>query len=286
MIKFRFWGVRGSVPSGSPDTAKFGGNTTCLEVRCDNELLIFDSGTGIRYLGNELMKSLPIKGKIFYSHVHWDHIQGLPFFTPLYVPGNEFQIYGGSCMPVTIEETLKKQMTAPCFPVPMDIMGAKIGFYDIAPGDIVEGDNYKVTLASQNHPNNSFAYRVDCNNQSIVFATDTEHYEDKLDENLVELSKGADYLIYDSQYTADEYYGLNGQMSRKTWGHSTAEEGLKLVEAAGVKNFVLFHHDPTHNDEFICKLEREAKEVFPNSIAAYEGLEIEVGKPIPDSLFA
>ena len=134
--------------------------------------------------------------------------------------------------------------------------------------------------------NNSFAFRIDCDGQSIVFATDTEHYEDQIDEALLQLSRGADYLIYDSQYTTEEYYGLNGQMSRKNWGHRTAEEGLKLAKEARVKNFVLFHHDPAHNDDFIREIEIKAKTVFPNSIAAYEGLKIEVGKPIPNSFFA
>ncbi len=285
-MKFKFWGVRGSVATGGNETAKVGGNTTCLEVRCGNDLLIFDSGTGIRYLGNTLMKELPLRARLFYTHVHWDHIQGLPFFTPLYIPGNEFEIYGGSALPLTIEEALKTQMKAPWFPVKMDIMGASRKFFDLKPGDVVLGKDYQVTLVNQYHPNNSYAYRIDYNGCSIVFATDTEHHEDRIDEDLLRLSQDADYLIYDCQFTTDEYYGRNGQMPRIGWGHSTLEEGIKLAQAAEVKKFVLFHHDPSHNDEFIWNLEVEARKIFPNCVVAYEGLDIDVNdQGIPRSVF-
>ena len=281
-MRFKFWGVRGSVPASGKDTVRIGGNTTCLEVRCGNDLLIFDSGTGIRYLGNSILDEMPKRIRLFYTHVHWDHIQGFPFFTPLYVPGNEFEIYGGSSLPLTIEEALTGQMKTPWFPVGIDILGSKLSFINLAPGDTVDGNNYRVSLVNQNHPNNSYAYRVDCEDQAIVFATDTEHFADKIDENLLALSEGADYLIYDSQYTEDEYYGRNGQMPRIGWGHSTLEEGIKLARTAGVGNYVLFHHDPAHNDNFIENLEWEARKLFPKSVAAYEGLEINLDAPEKD----
>ena len=275
-MRFKFWGVRGSLPAAGQDTLKIGGNTTCLEVRCGDDLLIFDSGTGIRYLGNVILKAMPLRIRLFYTHVHWDHIQGFPFFPPLYFPENEFEIYGGSSLPVGIEEALKGQMLAPWFPVDMDVMGSKKKFFDLNPGDVVEGKGYKVTPISQHHPNNSYAYRVDCGEKSIVFATDTEHYKDRIDQNLLALSEGADYLIYDSQYTEDEYYGRDGEISRIGWGHSTLEEGIKLAKAARVKNYILFHYDPNHSDDFIKNREVEARKLFTNSVAAYEGLEIDL----------
>ena len=201
LMKFKFWGVRGSIATGSVETAKVGGNTTCLEVRCGKNLLIFDSGTGIRYLGNALMKELPLRARLFYSHVHWDHIQGFPFFAPFYIPGNEFEIYGGSSLPITIEETLNRQMNPPWFPVKTEIMGASRKFFDLKPGDVVEESGYKVSLVNQYHPNNSYAYRIDYEGHSVVFATDTEHHDDRIDANLLRLSQNADYLIYDCQYT-------------------------------------------------------------------------------------
>jgi len=286
-MKVKFWGVRGSIPSGSRSTANVGGNTTCLEVRCgDDGLVIFDSGTGIRNLGVQLMKELPVKAKIFYSHVHWDHIQGLPFFVPLYVKGNEFDIYGGSSLPLSIEDVLKKQMTSPCFPVKMDIMAATTHFHDLKPGDVIEGDGYRVSLAALNHPNDCYAYRIDEADKSIVFATDTEHFEDRLDENLLALARGVDVLIYDCQFTPNEYYGRNGQMSRAGWGHSTMQEGVKIAQAANVKHLILFHHDPSHDDTFVREIEKEARQLFPNSTAAYEGLEVDLEKtPVARSLF-
>tara|TARA_Y100001936_G_scaffold215426_1_gene225870 strand:- start:121 stop:981 length:861 start_codon:yes stop_codon:yes gene_type:complete len=285
-VFIKFWGVRGSVPSGNPETVRIGGNTTCVEIRCEKELVIIDTGTGFRNLGHALMKELPVTGTILFSHVHWDHIQGFPFFAPFFIPGNEFRVFGGSSLPISIEEVLNQQMNPPCFPVKKDLFGAKIFYKDVKPGEVIEGKNYKITLASLYHPNECYAYRIDHEDQSLVFATDCEHYEDKPNTNLIDLSYDADVLIYDSQYTEDEYYGRNGEFSRKGWGHSTMREGLKVAEAANVKKFVLFHHDPAHNDEFVKKIEAEAREIFSKSIAAYEGLQIDLSeKELPPSLF-
>jgi ribonuclease BN (tRNA processing enzyme) len=195
-------------------------------------------------------------------------------------------VFGGTSLPLTVEEVLKQQMNPPCFPVKTDLFGAKISYHDVKPGEIIEGENYKITLAPLYHPNGCYAYRVDSEGQSLVFATDCEHYEDKPNKKLIELCRDADVLVYDSQYTEDEYYGLNGEFSRKGWGHSTMREGLKVAEAANVEKFVLFHHDPTHNDDFIQKLETEARQLFPKCIAAYEGLQIDLSeKGLPKSLF-
>ena len=282
----KFWGVRGSVPSGNPETVRVGGNTTCLEIRCEKELVIIDTGTGFRNLGNALMKELPVTGTILFSHVHWDHIQGFPFFAPFFISGNEFRVFGGSSLPIPIEEVLNQQMNPPCFPVKKDLFGAKISYKDVKPGEVIEGKNYNITLASLYHPNECYAYRIDHEDQSLVFATDCEHYGDRPNANLIDLSRDADVLIYDSQYTEDEYYGRNGEFSRKGWGHSTMREGLKVAETANVEKFVLFHHDPAHNDEFVKKIEAEARQIFSKSIAAYEGLQIDLSeKELPPSLF-
>lgn len=282
----KFWGVRGSIPSGDMATAKVGGNTTCLEVRCGNELIIFDTGTGIRNLGKELMKKLPVKGKIFYTHVHWDHIQGFPFFTPLYVKINEFDIYGGTSLPVTIKDILQQQMAPPCFPVKMDIMASTIRYHDLKPGDVVKGDNCQISLTNVYHPNHSYAYRIDSEGQSLVFATDVEPDNGASDERLLQFAKDADLLIYDAQYTEDEYRGLNGNFPRIGWGHSTMPEAVKLAKGANVKHLILFHHDPIHDDNFIKNFEKEARSLFPQCTAAYEGMEIDLKNPLPPkSLF-
>lgn len=282
----KFWGIRGSIPSGNPETAGVGGNTTCVEIRCEDELIVIDTGTGFRNLGMALLKEMPVKGTILFSHVHWDHIQGFPFFTPFFVPGNEFRIFGGTSLPVTVEEVLNQQMTPPCFPVKTDLFAAKLSYHDVKPGAVIEGSNYKVTLTPLYHPNGCYAYRVDHDGQSLVFATDCEHYDDRPNTNLINLAKDADVLIYDSQYTDDEYYGLNGEFSKKGWGHSTMKEGIKVAEAANVEKFVLFHHDPNHNDEFVQKIEAEARQLFPKSVAAYEGMQVDLSeKELPPSLF-
>ena len=277
-MQIKFWGVRGSIASGSSSTAGIGGNTSCVEVRCGDELLIIDTGTGVRDLGMALMKEMPLKATILFSHVHWDHIQGFPFFGPFFIPGNEFRVFGGTSLPTTIKEVLNQQMAPPYFPVKTDLFGSKITYHDVKPGDVIEGNSYKVTLAPLLHPNGCYAYRIDYQGKTMVFSTDCEHYEDRPNKNLIELSKDADVLIYDAQYTEDEYYGLNGQFSRKGWGHSTMREGVKVAEAANVKKLVLFHHDPSHDDNFIKQIEAESRQFFPESIAAYEGLQIDLSQ--------
>ena len=252
----------------------------------NNKILILDAGTGIRNLGSYLISRPELEIFVIITHTHWDHIQGFPFFAPFFIPGNEFRVFGGSSLPIPIEEVLNQQMNPPCFPVKKDLFGAKISYKDVKPGEVIEGKNYKITLASLYHPNECYAYRIDHQDQSLVFATDCEHYEDRSNTNLIDLSRDADVLIYDSQYTEDEYYGRNGEFPRKGWGHSTMREGLKVAEAANVENFVLFHHDPAHNDEFVKKIEAEAREIYSKSIDAYEGLQIDLSaKELPPSLF-
>ena len=177
-------------------------------------------------------------------------------------------------------------MTPPYFPVKTDLFGSEISYHDVKPGEVIKGNNYKVTLAPLFHPNGCYAYRIDYQEKSLVFSTDCELYEDRPNTNLIRLCKDADVLIYDAQYTEEEYYGLNGQYSRKGWGHSTMQEGVKVAEAANVKKLVLFHHDPSHDDNFIRQIEVECRQLFPKSMAAYEGVHIDLFQDaLPKSLF-
>jgi phosphoribosyl 1,2-cyclic phosphodiesterase len=274
-MQITFWGVRGSIPTPGSHTVQIGGNTSCVEVRAGKAILVFDGGTGLRLLGKKLLKEMPITAYMFFSHVHWDHIQGFPFFEPAFVPGNEFHLYGGNNVSRTLEETLAGQMDHPNFPVELGTMAAKMAFLDMAEGvpvpiDDGAGGKVLVTSARGNHPQGVFAFRVDHGGKAIVYATDTEHYEGRVDQKLVDLAKGAAVLIYDSQYTPEEYEGKKG------WGHSTFEEGAKIARLAGAKKLVLFHHDPTQSDEAVRDKERRAKAVFPDVVAAYEGLVLEV----------
>jgi len=274
-MQITFWGVRGSIPTPGPNTVKVGGNTSCVEVRAGKAILIFDGGTGLRMLGKKLLKEMPITAHMFFSHVHWDHIQGFPFFEPAFVAGNEFHLYGGNNVSRTLGETLAGQMDHPNFPVSLAAMGAQMTFRDLTEGEVVEVDDGKggkvaVTNARGNHPQGVYAFRVEHAGKVVVYATDTEHYEGRIDDKLLALSKNADLFIYDSQYTPEEY------AAKKGWGHSTFEEGVRLVRAAGARKFVLFHHDPSQNDAAVGEKEKRARALFPNTVAAHEGLSLEV----------
>jgi phosphoribosyl 1,2-cyclic phosphodiesterase len=249
-------------------------------VRAGKALLVFDGGTGLRGLGRKLVPEQPIEAHIFFSHVHWDHIQGFPFFVPAFVKGNKIHLYGGSTVSRTLEETLAGQMDHPNFPVHLTDMAASMSFHNLAEGQAVEldaGDGHvaRVTNGRGNHPNGVYAYRIEHGGNAIVYATDTEHYA-QIDPQLLALSRGARVLIYDSQYTPEEYVGATGGGSKVGWGHSTFEEAVKLAKAAGVERLVLFHHDPGQNDGAVREKERRAKALFANTMAAYEGLTLDV----------
>jgi phosphoribosyl 1,2-cyclic phosphodiesterase len=271
----RFWGVRGSIPSPGRTTAAYGGNTPCVEVHVAGHRLIFDAGSGIRDLGLSLQSSMPIAAHLFFSHTHWDHIQGFPFFTPAYVPGNGIDVYGVPCPDgQTIKERLSAQMLNPHFPVPLQCMQSDLRFHDLACGDKVAIDDVIVESALLNHPGEAIGYRVNWRGHAVAYVTDTEHFADRLDENVVQLSRNADILIYDAMYT-DEEYG-NPRSSKVGWGHSTWQEAVKVAKAAGVKQLVIFHHDPTHDDACLDRIGVAVAAAFPKSVIAREGLELTV----------
>jgi phosphoribosyl 1,2-cyclic phosphodiesterase len=284
-MRIQFWGVRGSIPTPGPDTVKIGGNTSCVEVRAGKTLLVFDGGTGLRLLGKKLVKQMPLEAHIFFSHVHWDHIQGFPFFDPAFVQGNTIHLYGGNNVSRTLEETLAGQMDHPNFPVHLTDMGAKMVFHDLKEGEAVDLDDGEggkrgkihITTGRGNHPNGVWAYRVEHGGHSFVYATDTEHYKGELDKELLRVAKNVDVLVYDAQYTPEEYAGTAGTGGPKVgWGHSTFDEAAKLAKAAGVKRLVLFHHDPLQTDAQVAEKEKRAKALFKDANAAYEGLVIEL----------
>jgi len=252
-----------------------GGNTTCVEVRVGSEIIIFDAGTGLRELGCELMAELPVSVKLFFTHVHWDHIQGFPFFGPAFIKGNRFDLYGGRKVTASLAEILSGQMEFPNFPVSLDAMGSRMHFHDLHEGEVVSAGNATVTNANLNHPGGVIAYRVDYDGHSVVFATDTEHYS-CLDDKLVGLARGADMLIYDAMYTPEEYAGTVGDGPKTGWGHSTWEEGVRVARAAGVRTLVLTHHDPDHDDSQVRDIEAAAQGAFEDTIAAYEGLVLDL----------
>jgi len=263
-MQLRFWGVRGSIPTPSEHTVRYGGNTSCVSVDLGGNVVIFDAGTGIRNLGNALMerKDIP-KLDMFFSHVHWDHIQGFPFFGPGYRAGYKIGVYGRGKADNTLGEILAGQMEGPNFPVSLHQLGAEFTYTDIVPGQVVEikslsGETVaRVTCAQGCHPNGVLAYRLDDlrKKTSFVYATDTEHYPNRMDLALGNLAKGADLLVYDGMYTPEEY-----ESKYKGWGHSTWEKGFELAQYADVKRYVVFHHDPNHTDTFLEAYEAEVRD--------------------------
>jgi phosphoribosyl 1,2-cyclic phosphodiesterase len=274
-FKIHFWGVRGSIACPGAATVKYGGNTPCVEMLVGGHRLIFDAGTGIYVLGQSLLSHLPVSGHLFFSHSHWDHIQGFPFFSPAFMEGNEFDIYGG-VIPngMTIEQRLQDQMMQPNFPVPLQVMGANLRFHNLEYGTQVNLGEVTVRTGLLNHPGEAMGYRVSLQDRAVAYITDTEHFKDRLDKNVLELADRADVLIYDCTYTDEEYH--NPQSGKIGWGHSTWQEGVKLALAANVKKLVIFHHDPSHNDQFMDLIGDRSIRVFPQAVVAQEGMEISI----------
>ncbi|WP_121971358.1 MBL fold metallo-hydrolase [Leptolyngbya sp. BC1307] len=270
-----FWGVRGSVACPGSQTVRYGGNTACIEMKVGGERLIFDGGTGLRNLGQRMLSEMPVKANMFFTHSHWDHIQGFPFFVPAFVPGNRFKIHGaiapnGS----TIEQRLNDQMLHPNFPVPLQIMGAELKFCDIEVGERVNIGEVEITNAMLNHPGEAIGYRVSYRGHSAAYISDTEHFPDRLDDNVLRLARNADVMIYDCTYTDDEYH--SERFSKVGWGHSTWQEAVKLAKAANVKQLVIFHHDPTHTDDFMDDIVLQTAAALPSSIVAREGMVLDL----------
>ena len=257
-----------------------GGNTSCVEVRGPHgELVILDAGTGLRALGSALLaKKEPVNAHLFVSHLHWDHIQGFPFFAPAFVPTTELSIFGPErCVGSDLRQAFATQMKPPHFPVGLDAMRAKMAFRSIPAGLEMNVGSLKITAGAASHPNGCLAYRVEHGGRSVVYATDTEHDRSgRVDPSLLELCRGADVLIYDAQYTKDEYDGVAGPC-RHGWGHSTPDEGMRLADAAGVGQLVLFHHDPSHDDREVARIEEAAAHQRPGTLAAREGLTLCLG---------
>jgi phosphoribosyl 1,2-cyclic phosphodiesterase len=263
-LSIKFWGVRGSIPAPGPSTVRFGGNTSCVEIRGGDDVCIFDMGSGLRRLG-ESLGGKPAKASVFLSHYHWDHIQGLPFFGPAYNPGSALDIYGPVREGRDVRTILSGQMVPPYFPVTLDAFRARLGFHTVVNGQTVTVGQTRVTASELNHPNGVLAYRIERLGKSVVYATDTEHGTDA-DDALVALARGAEALIYDAMYTEDEY-----SKGKTGWGHSTWVAGLRLCERAGCKRLVLFHHEPTRHDEDLEALLAQATSHGGSALVAREG---------------
>ncbi|HLG94949.1 MAG TPA: MBL fold metallo-hydrolase [Bryobacteraceae bacterium] len=292
-MRLRFWGTRGSIATPGPGTNFFGGNTSCIELTTPTgECLVLDCGTGARLLGNALLArgSAPINATILLTHTHWDHIQGFPFFAPLFVPGNSFAVYGPEGAHLSLRDVLAGQMEHHYFPVELDQLAARISYRDLLEGaHNIAG--LKITAQRMNHPSATLGYRIQADGKSICYLSDHEPFCDGVwrdgaqpggidairdpgDRRHAEFMQGADIVIHEAQYTPDEY------PAKRNWGHSTYTYVVELAAAAGARCLILTHHDPSHDDAFLHDVEQRAKALARERGArmevacAYEGLEL------------
>lgn len=267
----RFWGVRGSIATPGPATARYGGNTSSIEVRCGARLLLLDAGTGLRTLGNQLVAQAPIDADILFTHTHFDHVCGLPFFKPFFQPQNRFRLWAGHLgTDLSLHRVLREFMMAPLFPVPPEVFKATIEYRDFRGGEplaLPAASGIAVRTAVLNHPDGAVGYRIEYGGKSVCYVTDTEHVPGSPDRNVLGLIRDADLVIYDSMYTDDEY-----ARSYVGWGHSTWQEAVRLCKAARVKKLVVFHHDPDHDDDLLDAIGREVAAALPGAVMAREGL--------------
>jgi phosphoribosyl 1,2-cyclic phosphodiesterase len=264
----KFWGVRGSIPAPGEGTRRYGGNTPCVEMRFGTEIVIFDLGSGARALG-EALDPAGVRATIFVSHYHYDHLQGLPFFGPIYSPRNELVVYGPSRDGLGIKAILEGQMMPPYFPVTAEaVFRAQVTYREFGEGQRLRLGGGEVTALELNHPGGNLGYRIDYRGKSVVYATDIEHGS-ALDERFFRFARGADLLIYDAMYTDDEYHGRSGP-PKTGWGHSTWQAAAIAADRSQAKQLVLFHHDPRRSDAEMERILRAVRRHRPEAIAARE----------------
>ncbi|HSM82745.1 MAG TPA: MBL fold metallo-hydrolase [Nodosilinea sp.] len=268
----RFWGVRGNIPAPGADTVRYGGNTACVEVLVGGQRLIFDGGTGLRVLGRHLMgQAQPVAAHLFFTHTHWDRIQGFPFFTPAFAPTTCLDIYGAPALNgASIKQRLMDQMLRPNFFKPLQTMAATMTFHNIAPGESIALGDVLVEPWSLNRHTSALGYRVSWGPHVLVYATDTDPTQTSLDPNLLLLAEGADVLIFDGTY-ADANYSDPNSAGLAPWNL-----GIEVARASGVKHLVLFHHNPCHSDEQLDQLERQVQISFANARLAQEGMTVDL----------
>ncbi len=279
-LKIKYYGVRGSLPVSGGDFSGFGGNTTCCYIQHKDTKIVIDAGTGIRILGLDLMRTeLPKTGghiHMLFTHTHWDHIQGFPFFIPAFLPNVTLDIYGetktvpgldGADEEWNIEKVLKMQQHFIYFPVGTKYMSSNKTFREITPASKLRIGEVDVECFALHHPNSTLAFRFTAEGKSFVFSTDVEHNDEMLDK-LAQFSAGADVLAYDCQYTMAEYHA--GKIG---WGHSTYESGIAICKSGGVKNLHMIHHDPLHSDNTLKQMEGDAKKLFASAHMIPEGYE-------------
>ena len=299
-LSVTFWGVRGSYPAPGPDTARVGGNTPSVEVRAGKHRIILDAGTGAIGLGRAMVEQSradhkPMIATLLFTHTHHDHTQGFPFFTPTHHPSTRLYVFGPKTLHQDLEEVLSRAMLPPVFPITLEELPCLrvmrnlqegevivLNAADLEPRVVIDRDQpvqeppahvVVRVLHSRAHPQGVFIYRIEHDGKAMVYATDTEGYVGG-DQRLIEFARGADLLIHDAQFTEAEY--ASDSAPKQGWGHSTWQMAVTVARAAGVKRLVLFHHDPTHGDDTLAQIEKQAQATFPQTVLACERMSIDL----------
>jgi len=277
MLTVRFWGVRGSIPVPGPNTVIYGGNTSCIEIRADERLVIVDLGTGVHALGiwlieNELKSKGKLKADILLSHTHWDHVMGFPMFSPIYFNGTELNIIGPATLEsIDLKSAIENQLSSQYWPVQPDRLSAKIKYQQIKETTIDLGEGLTVSSKFLNHSLPCFGYRITYKGKSVATIFDHEMFlTGEENEKVKKFISGVDILIHDAQYKQEEYE------SHKGWGHCTYEQVMDFTAGIGVKTLVFFHHEPSRKDGELEQIEKKyANNTSPKIVVAKEGLVLE-----------
>lgn len=277
----RFWGARGTLASNSAETQRYGGNTACVEIVMGDQMLILDAGSGLRGLGDRIMKDAAKRNRanekaqpinLLFTHCHYDHISGLPFFAPFYDPHARIKVWSGHLTgPDKTKRMIRDYMKPPYFPVGPEVFSAKLSYHDFDPHDVLRPlKGVKISTLPLNHHDECIGYRIDFDGRSICYITDTTHIPEEPDQRIIDFVKNADLMIYDGTYTDDEFPQF------WNFGHSTWEEGVRLAKTASVKRYCVFHHRPSRNDDAMDAIAANCKKAFRRSWIAREGLVIKV----------
>ncbi|MBT9369741.1 MBL fold metallo-hydrolase [Rhizobium sp. CSW-27] len=273
VFQVKFWGVRGSIPVSGAEFQRYGGNTPCIEVRCGAHRLLFDAGSGIREAGLDMLGQNLSEVDLFFTHCHYDHIIGLPFFKPIYNPQTAVHLWSGHLHgTMTTAQMIRQFVGPPYFPVRLDICKAALNFHDFKPGEVlVPKPGVTVRTFALNHPGGCVGYRIEWEGRSLALVFDIEHQPGVLDPTALTMMQDADVVVYDSAFVESEMERYRG------FGHSSWEQAVLLARQAGSRKLVLFHHAPSRTDNEMALIERLAQEAFAETIAARDGMVLQIG---------